>query len=74
MKHEGPAPTTVVVGYGGDPLDDAPVPVDDGSPGHGIVGMRERVAVFGGRLDARPRPAGGFALRAHIPLLSEGDR
>jgi signal transduction histidine kinase len=48
--------------------------VDDGkgaetvTPGHGIVGMRERAALFGGHLSAGPTPAGGFAVRARIPV------
>lgn len=39
---------------------------------HGLIGMRERVDVWGGRLDAGPRPDGGFAVRAVFPY--EGDR
>jgi signal transduction histidine kinase len=48
--------------------------VDDGqgaatvTPGHGIIGMRERAALFGGDLTAGPAPGGGFAVRARIPV------
>ena len=41
--------------------------------GHGIVGMRERVAQLGGRLDVGPRPGRGFAVRAWLPLSQEDD-
>ena len=36
--------------------------------GHGLIGMRERVALFGGRMSTGPRRSGGFLVRAEIPL------
>ncbi|MEA2367159.1 MAG: hypothetical protein QOI32_2671 [Thermoleophilaceae bacterium] len=37
-------------------------------PGHGLVGMHERVALYGGRLSAGPAADGGFEVRASLPL------
>jgi signal transduction histidine kinase len=42
----------------------------DGS-GHGIIGMRERAAMLGGHLDARPAPNGEFLVTAALPLGSD---
>ena len=44
-------------------------PVADGA-GRGLLGLRERVAVYGGHLDARRRLGGGYRVRARIPLDS----
>jgi len=41
-------------------------PPGDGS-GLGLIGMRERAALHGGRLRAGPEPGGGFAVRVHLP-------
>jgi signal transduction histidine kinase len=73
LKHAGKAQASVHVRYGVDSLeleivDDgagAPAPVSSG--GHGLVGIRERVALYGGRLDAGRRPSGGFAVRVLLP-------
>ena len=74
LKHAGEAHATVRVRYGADALeleivDDGPgghAPVASG--GHGLAGMRERVALYGGRLDAGRRPSGGFAVRVLLPI------
>jgi signal transduction histidine kinase len=41
--------------------------------GHGLIGMRERVGLYGGRLSAGATPD-GFAVRAWFPLDGEGGR
>jgi signal transduction histidine kinase len=74
LKHAGNAHASVRVHYGADSLELEIV--DDGvgshapvsSGGHGLVGMRERVALYGGRFDAGRRPAGGFAIRVLLPI------
>ncbi|MFJ8578120.1 sensor histidine kinase [Micromonospora sp. NPDC093277] len=48
-----------------------PAPLPD-RIGHGLVGMRERVALYGGILRTGPRTGGGFRVYARIPLESAG--
>ncbi len=43
-------------------------PVNDHGPGHGLTGMRERVALLGGSMSAAPSPDGGFVVSAVLPL------
>jgi len=74
LKHAGNARASVHIRYGSDSLELEIA--DDGtgtsspvaSGGHGLVGMRERVALYGGRLDAGQRPSGGFAVRVLLPI------
>jgi signal transduction histidine kinase len=76
LKHAGPATARVVVTYGESGLELEVA--DDGSgngngdgTGHGLVGIRERVAVFGGEVDAGARSEGGYAVRARLPYATE---
>jgi signal transduction histidine kinase len=52
----------------GPPVLSADVPARGARPGHGIAGMRERVAIVGGSISAGPNAVGGFAVSAVLPL------
>ena len=73
LRHSGTSRARVVVTYGTDQLElgvtDAGRGAQQGSrSGHGLIGIRERVAIYGGELEAGSRPEGGYALRARLPL------
>ena len=74
LKHAGEARAGVVVRYRDDSLelevvdDGAGAHAEIASGGHGLVGMRERVALYGGRFEAGRRPAGGFTVRVLLPI------
>lgn len=55
--------TITVADDGGDAMTDV-----DRSPGHGLIGMRERATAVGGRLSAGKRPEGGFVVSTELPL------
>jgi len=77
LKHAGPAESEVTIRYDRSTLEleildngtGAPVRVN--GSGHGLVGMRERVALYGGSLEAGARNGHGFAVRAWLPLIAE---
>lgn len=83
LKHAGPARARVLLRY--DPADLAIQVTDDGrgsaahlngasvghdGAGHGLLGMRERVSVYGGQLSAGPRAGGGFEVYTRLPLAA----
>jgi glucose-6-phosphate-specific signal transduction histidine kinase len=75
VKHAGRAPTRVTVGYRPDTLEltiyDSGDPEGTAPPrtagGHGLIGMRERAALFGGTLSAGPCNGHGYEVRASLP-------
>jgi signal transduction histidine kinase len=79
LKHAGPARARVVVRYDDGELeleisDDGKGVgrgVRDAGGGQGLIGIRERVAVYGGELEAGRQPEGGYLLRARLPVHAE---
>jgi signal transduction histidine kinase len=75
-KHAAAAPATVTVRRFDGALelevrDDGPGATGPGSGGHGLVGMRERVALYGGELEVVSPPGGGHVVRARLPTEEE---
>ncbi|WP_067473578.1 sensor histidine kinase [Actinomadura hibisca] len=73
LKHARATMVTVSLRFGGSDLevrvrDDGTGNGEAGPSGHGLVGMRERVAVLGGELEAGPAPEGGFQVAARLPV------
>ena len=77
LKHAQASRAQVSVRYVDDALEllvlddgrSVPPAADAENGGHGLIGMRERVALFSGELTARPRsPGGGYEVRARLPL------
>jgi signal transduction histidine kinase len=82
LKHARASVASVGVRYGPDVVDievvddgrleeDAHREATESAGGHGLIGMRERVALFGGELDFGQAPAGGFRVHALLPVEGE---
>lgn len=72
LRHAGPAVARVGVRFSSDAVEIDVVDDGRGGPnapgaGNGLVGMRERVAVVGGEIEAGPVPEGGFAVHVRLP-------
>ena len=73
VKHARPASAVVDVAVADGALeldvrdDGRRIPPDDGR-GHGLIGMRERAAQFGGSVEAGPAQGGGWHVHARLPL------
>lgn len=76
LRHAPQAAATVAIDWGKDLVitvtDDGGLELGqgtrgDGTPGRGLLGLRERLALYGGTLAAGPKPGGGWQLRAVMP-------
>jgi signal transduction histidine kinase len=76
LRYANGSPTEITVRWAPDAIelavaDRGPGQQQNGDPGHGLVGMRERVRLYGGELWTGRRDGGGFEIRARIPLEGE---
>ena len=79
LKHAGASHAKVVVHYRDDELelevtDDGAGNGNGGGSGQGIIGMRERFALYGGVLESGKKVGGGYVVRAQLPLESNQPR
>jgi signal transduction histidine kinase len=73
LKHAHASHADVTIRYGSDDLqiqvsDDGRGAVPTDGHGHGLVGVRERVKIYGGEMSTGTAPGGGFVLNARLPL------
>jgi signal transduction histidine kinase len=76
LKHARASHAYVTVRYRPDDVqlqvaDDGNGPATTNGKGHGLVGIRERVTIYGGQMSAGRAPAGGFVLTARLPIDRE---
>jgi signal transduction histidine kinase len=76
LKHARASDADVTVRYRPDELEIEVRDNGDGTGssdglGHGLVGIRERVKIYGGDMSARPAPEGGFVLNTRLPVVEE---
>jgi signal transduction histidine kinase len=78
LKHSGGAATRLALRYRPEAIeievvnDGRASPAEEGVSGRGLLGMRERVALYGGRLEAGPNEDGGFRVWAVLPIGETG--